>query len=127
MTVVGLLYKIMFSYSGPLNEVLRAIGLDALAIEWLNSGPSARFVVFLCLVWSNIGWQVLIIFGGLTGIDPVSYTHLDVYKRQVSACVQDCTARRLRTNLPGRLKPEPSDSVSLRSIPSRKFSERPIF
>ena len=54
MTVVGLLYKIMFSYSGPLNEVLRAIGLDALAIEWLNSGPSARFVVF----------------GGLTGIDP---------------------------------------------------------
>lgn len=70
MTVVGLLYKIMFSYSGPLNEVLRAIGLDALAIEWLNSGPSARFVVFLCLVWSNIGWQVLIIFGGLTGIDP---------------------------------------------------------
>ena len=56
MTVVGLLYKIMFSYSGPLNEVLRAIGLDALAIEWLNSGPSARFVVFLCLVWSNIGW-----------------------------------------------------------------------
>lgn len=70
MTVVGLLYKIMFSYSGPLNEVLRAIGLDALAIEWLNSGPSARFVVFLCLAWSNIGWQVLIIFGGLTGIDP---------------------------------------------------------
>lgn len=70
MTVVGLLYKIMFSYSGPLNEVLRAIGLDALAIEWLNSGPSARFVVFLCLVWSNIGWQVLIIFGGLAGIDP---------------------------------------------------------
>lgn len=69
MTVVGLLYKILFSYSGPINEILRALGLDMLAIEWLNSGGTARFVVFLCLVWSNIGWQVLIIFGGLSGLE----------------------------------------------------------
>ncbi len=69
MTVVGLLWKIMFGFEGPINEILRAIGLDTIAIEWLNSGVSARFVVFLCLVWSNIGWQVLIIFGGLTSMD----------------------------------------------------------
>ena len=32
MTVVGLLYKIMFSYSGPLNEVLRAL------TRWQSNG-----------------------------------------------------------------------------------------
>lgn len=70
MVTVGFLWRILFSYSGPINEILRACGLDQLAIEWLNSGPTARFVVFLCLVWSNIGWQVLIIFGGLSNISP---------------------------------------------------------
>ena len=70
MVTVGFLYKILFAYSGPLNGMLRAIGLESMAIEWLGKGPTARGVIFLCLVWSNIGWQVLIIFGGLTNISP---------------------------------------------------------
>lgn len=68
MVTIGLLFKILFSYTGPLNEILRLIGLDSLAIEWMGKGNSARAVVFLCLIWSNIGWQVLIIFGGMSSI-----------------------------------------------------------
>ncbi|MDO4866115.1 MAG: sugar ABC transporter permease [Clostridia bacterium] len=70
MVTVGFLFKVLFSYAGPLNDMLRAVGLDALAIEWLGDGGSARFIVFLCLVWSNLGWQILIIFGGLSNISP---------------------------------------------------------
>ena len=70
MVTVGFLFRVLFSYTGPLNSILRAIGLESWAIEWLGSGGSARGVIFLCLVWSNLGWQILIIFGGLSNISP---------------------------------------------------------
>lgn len=67
-TIIGYLYRIMFSFNGPVNSVFRGIGLESLAVEWLADGHTARLVVFLCLVWGNIGWQVLITFGGLANI-----------------------------------------------------------
>ena len=70
MVTVGYLFRIMFGFTGPLNSILRIIGLDALAIEWLGSSGTALSVVLLCLVWSNIGWQVLVVFGGLSSISP---------------------------------------------------------
>jgi multiple sugar transport system permease protein len=68
--VVGYLFNFFFGYYGPLNQLLRGIGLGALAIEWLGSGPSAMGVIILCLVWINIGWQGVLLLGGLSSIDP---------------------------------------------------------
>lgn len=67
-TIIGYLFRILFSFNGPLNTVLRAVGLGNIAIEWLAKAGSARAVIFICLVWANIGWQVLITFGGLANI-----------------------------------------------------------
>lgn len=68
MVTLGFLFRILFSYNGPINDILRAIGLENLAIEWLGKEATARSVIFFVLVWSNLGWQILIIFGGLSNI-----------------------------------------------------------
>lgn len=65
---VGYLFKIMFGYQGPINTLLRMAGLETLAVEWLGNGVTAILVILLCMVWSNIGWQILVVFGGLSSI-----------------------------------------------------------
>jgi multiple sugar transport system permease protein len=69
MLTIGYLFKVLFSYTGPINRILRFSGLDFLALEWLGIRPVALGVVAFCLLWSNLGWQVLIIFGGLSAIE----------------------------------------------------------
>lgn len=68
--IVGYLFAIFFSYSGPVNQVLRSIGLNQFAIEWLGNRITAIGVVIIALVWINIGWQGVLILGGLSSIDP---------------------------------------------------------
>lgn len=67
---VGYLFRILFSFQGPINTFLRMVGLENLAIEWLGRGSTAILVILACMVWSNIGWQILVIFGGLSSISP---------------------------------------------------------
>ena len=84
----------------------------------VESGPSALSLVLLivCAIWLLIGWipflglkvlkpqeaLVLTLFGKYVGtlkndgfyyVNPVSYTHLDVYKRQHIWCLRILTAR----------------------------------
>jgi ABC-type sugar transport system permease subunit len=68
--IVGYLFTIFFSYGGPVNEFLRLIGAPNLAIEWLGNRTTAIGVVILALVWINIGWQGVLMLGGLTAINP---------------------------------------------------------
>ena len=71
--IVGFLFTILFGYYGPINTVLRSIGLDGLAIEWLGNRGSGLFVIIFCLVWINIGWQGMLVLGGLSSISPEIY------------------------------------------------------
>ncbi|GHU65661.1 sugar ABC transporter permease [Spirochaetia bacterium] len=68
MVTVGYLFKVFFSYTGPINRILNVLGLEQYALEWLGMRWSAILVVLFCLVWSSIGWQVLVLFGGLSAI-----------------------------------------------------------
>lgn len=71
--IVGFLFTMLFGYYGPINTLLRSIGLDSLAVEWLGNRGSGLFVIILCLVWINIGWQGMLVLGGLSSIDPEIY------------------------------------------------------
>mgnify|MGYP000857203191 CR=1 FL=1 len=66
---VGYLFKILFSYTGPVNRILSLFLGSSFAFEWLGNGMTALLIILFCIVWSNIGWQVLIFFGGLSSID----------------------------------------------------------
>lgn len=68
--VIGYLFTIFFGYEGPFNQLLKAVGLDILAVEWLGNGWTALLVIVFCLVWVNIGWQGILILGGMASISP---------------------------------------------------------
>lgn len=68
--IIGYLFRIAFGLGGPVNQFLRNIGADLMAIEWLGSSASALFVLVFCLTWFSIGWQAIVILGGMSRLSP---------------------------------------------------------
>lgn len=68
--IIGYLFRIAFGLDGPINAVLRNIGLEFLSIEWLGNSGTALFVLVFCLTWFSVGWQAIIILAGMTKIPP---------------------------------------------------------
>jgi len=68
--IIGYLFRIAFGLDGPINLVLRRLGLQFLSIEWLGNSGTALFVLVFCLTWFSIGWQAVVILGGMTKISP---------------------------------------------------------
>jgi raffinose/stachyose/melibiose transport system permease protein len=67
--VVGYLWSLLLSpVFGPLNTVLREVGLDALAIPWLGEPKTALWVVVIVSAWQWIGFPVLLYGAALGGI-----------------------------------------------------------
>jgi multiple sugar transport system permease protein len=67
---IGYLFRVAFSLGGPVNLVLRNIGLGLLANEWLGNTATALGVLVFCLTWFSIGWQAIVILGGMSKISP---------------------------------------------------------
>jgi len=67
---IGYLFRVAFSLDGPINLVLRGLSLDFLGIEWLGNTATALAVLVFCLTWFSIGWQAIVILGGLSKISP---------------------------------------------------------
>ncbi len=68
--IIGYLFRIAFGLDGPVNLVLHNLGAGFLAIEWLGNSATALAVLVFCLTWFSIGWQAIIILGGMTKISP---------------------------------------------------------
>jgi multiple sugar transport system permease protein len=68
--IIGFLYKIFFGLNGPFNLMLRAVGLGKLAIEWFGNSYTALGVIVFAVVWFSIGWQAIVILGGMSAIPP---------------------------------------------------------
>ena len=66
--ILGYLFRTFFGYNGPLNMILRGAGLESLAIEWLGGGITALSVIVFCIVWFSIGWQAILLLGGMAAI-----------------------------------------------------------
>jgi N-acetylglucosamine transport system permease protein len=63
VAIIGVLWKEMYApNSGLLNGTLRAVGLDALARPWLGDPRFAFWCVAAVLLWSNVGFYV-VLFG----------------------------------------------------------------
>jgi ABC-type sugar transport system permease subunit len=67
---IGYLFRVAFGLDGPINLVLRDLRLDFLAINWLGNTSAALFVLVFCLTWFSIGWQAIVILGGMAKISP---------------------------------------------------------
>ncbi|RKY02357.1 MAG: sugar ABC transporter permease [Spirochaetes bacterium] len=68
--IIGYLFKIFFGFRGPVNIILRGIGLDSMAIEWFGNPYTALMVIVISITWYGIGWQAIVMLGGMSTVDP---------------------------------------------------------
>jgi ABC-type sugar transport system permease subunit len=68
--VVGLLMRTLFASDGGVNAMLEAVGLGALARDWLGSVPTAFVVLIFAFYWQTLGQGVLVFLAGLSAVSP---------------------------------------------------------
>jgi ABC-type sugar transport system permease subunit len=66
--IVGLIFRQILAPNGPLNLFLRNIGLEPLAIEWLNGPTSSLLAIAGVALWSFFGLGVLTYLSGLATV-----------------------------------------------------------
>jgi raffinose/stachyose/melibiose transport system permease protein len=64
----GYIWQYIFQYDGPLNRVLRAVGLDSWQRTWLADPTFAIYTILVVLVWQYTGLAMIIYLAGLEGI-----------------------------------------------------------
>jgi ABC-type sugar transport system permease subunit len=68
--IIGYLFATAFAYQGPVNILLRAVGLGGLAVDWLSSGPTGMLVIVLSIIWASFGQGTVIFLAGMSTVDP---------------------------------------------------------
>jgi ABC-type sugar transport system permease subunit len=68
--VIGAFFNVMLRYAGPVNGILRGLGLDWLATEWLQESTTALPIVMAIFIWATLGIGVLIYLAGLAQVNP---------------------------------------------------------
>jgi N-acetylglucosamine transport system permease protein len=69
VAIIGVLWKEMYApNSGLINGALRAVGLDSLAHPWLGDPNLAFWCVLAVMVWSNVGFYVVLFGAGMQSI-----------------------------------------------------------
>jgi raffinose/stachyose/melibiose transport system permease protein len=67
--VVGLVWKFFFSLDGPINLLLRSIGLGFLAIEWLGNIYTPIWILSFINIWQWTGFGIVLYIAGLGSVD----------------------------------------------------------
>jgi ABC-type sugar transport system permease subunit len=67
--IVGIIFGYLLQLNGVLNEALRGIGLDAVALDWLGSENIALWSVLGVIVWREVGFGIVVFLARLTTLD----------------------------------------------------------
>ena len=72
--IVGMIFKSVLNPKiGLLNTALRAVGLDALAMNWLTDSKIAFNSVMAVDIWKGMGYIMTILIAGIMSIAPTYY------------------------------------------------------
>lgn len=66
--LVGILFRSLLGIDGVINEGLRALGLDALAVDWLSNPHLVKPVIILLILWAQVGVGVVIFSASLSAV-----------------------------------------------------------
>ena len=66
--IVGTLFTALLRFGGPLNRVLKAIGLGLLAREWLGDAHTALPTLVMVILWGIFGMGVIVFLAGLAAV-----------------------------------------------------------
>ena len=71
--VVGIIWRWLFAYDGPINELLLAFGLDGWVRPWLGDFTWARYAVGTVGVWVQYGLCMVLFIAGAQSINTDLY------------------------------------------------------
>jgi ABC-type sugar transport system permease subunit len=71
--VVGIIFGYMFTLNGVVNEILSALGLRILAIDWLGDPKYALWTLMIVIVWKEVGFGVALFLARLMSVDASLY------------------------------------------------------
>jgi len=69
ITVVGLVFAYFFELNGAFNDLLRAVGLDRLALEWLGNSRLALPTVMVVIIWKEVGFGMILFLARLMSVE----------------------------------------------------------
>lgn len=77
--IIGVVLKNMFQYNGPINEILRGIGLRGLALDWLGDKDLAIYTVLAMIVWREAAFGIILFLSRLLSLNEelTEAAHLD--------------------------------------------------
>src|SRR5215471_130937 len=77
--IIAVVMKKMFQFNGPVNELLRWLSLDFLALVWIGSSDVALWTVMLLIIWRESALGIILFLARLLSIDEalVEAAHLD--------------------------------------------------
>jgi raffinose/stachyose/melibiose transport system permease protein len=74
MVIAAVIWKWIYDPNfGPLNVILKAVGLEQWAIGWLGSPKLVMIALFTIYVWITYGFCVLVFTAALQGVDSQTY------------------------------------------------------
>ena len=66
-------WKYILDYDGPLNIILRSVGLESWCKNWLGDPKTGLFCIFFVMLWQNCGYAMIIYNAGLASISEDLY------------------------------------------------------
>jgi ABC-type sugar transport system permease subunit len=66
--IVGIMFRVVLAPDGPFNELLRRMGLDAFALDWLNDEDLVKPVLIVLLTWAGMGVGIIIFSAALSAL-----------------------------------------------------------
>lgn len=70
LAVTGLFWRLLYQPDGAVNTLLRGVGLDDVARQWLADPSTALYAVLVAAVWRQCGYIMVLYLAGLKGVDP---------------------------------------------------------
>jgi raffinose/stachyose/melibiose transport system permease protein len=77
--IIGIIASYVFGLNGALNELLRSVGLDRLAINWIGSERYSLLTVGIVIVWREVGFGIVLFLARLLSMDeePIEAARID--------------------------------------------------
>jgi ABC-type sugar transport system permease subunit len=71
--VVGIVFSYILQANGVFNQILRSIGLDSLAREWLGSSATAIWSIMFVVIWKELGFGIVLFLARMSSISEELY------------------------------------------------------
>ena len=67
--IIAVIMKKVFQFNGPVNEVLRWLSLDFLALDWIGSSDVALWTVMMLIIWRESALGIILFLARMLSLD----------------------------------------------------------